>query len=60
VKQIGLSGATKYGELAATRFDSALNVADKYVDKYLPDAADSTDTKSILLFFQKRSIGNKI
>ncbi|XP_014273197.1 lipid storage droplets surface-binding protein 1 [Halyomorpha halys] len=36
VKQLGLNGA----ELAATRIDTALDVADKYVDKYLPDATD--------------------
>lgn len=36
VKQLGLNGA----ELAATRIDTALDVADKYVEKYLPDATD--------------------
>ncbi|XP_039278301.1 lipid storage droplets surface-binding protein 1 isoform X2 [Nilaparvata lugens] len=41
VKQISLSSATKYRELAAVRLDSALNVADKYVDKYLPDTGDN-------------------
>ena len=45
MKHIGVNGATKYSELAATRIDSALNVADKYVDKYLPDPADSVDSK---------------
>lgn len=32
--------ASKYTTIAAHTLDSALNVADKYVDKYLPDAAD--------------------
>lgn len=41
VKQISIQNASKYGELAASRLDNALDVADKYVDKYLPDVADN-------------------
>ncbi|CAH0390498.1 unnamed protein product [Bemisia tabaci] len=35
VKSIG-----KYSDLAAEKIDSVLDVADKYVDKYLPDSGD--------------------
>lgn len=45
-KDLAVQEATKYGELAATRIDTALNVADKYVEKYLPDASDTTDGNS--------------
>lgn len=41
VKQISLHNASKYGEMAASRLDNALNVADQYVDKYLPDVGDN-------------------
>lgn len=42
VKEIGNAVlASKYTAFAADRLDGALNVADMYVDKYLP--ADSTD-----------------
>lgn len=41
VKEMGNSVlASKYTAFAADRLENALNVADKYVDKYLPDAAD--------------------
>ncbi|RZF35042.1 hypothetical protein LSTR_LSTR009634 [Laodelphax striatellus] len=46
VKQISLSSATKYRELAAVRLDSALDVADKYVDKYLPDVGDNAQDQT--------------
>ncbi|XP_073990049.1 lipid storage droplets surface-binding protein 1-like isoform X2 [Rhodnius prolixus] len=45
VKQFSVQGASKYGEIAASRLDTALDVADLYVDKYLPDASDETDSK---------------
>ncbi|KAK9507532.1 hypothetical protein O3M35_007368 [Rhynocoris fuscipes] len=45
VKQLSVQEASKYGEIAASRIDSALDVADLYVDKFLPDASDSTDSK---------------
>lgn len=48
VKQFSVQGASKYGEIAASRLDTALDVADLYVDKYLPDASDETDSKGIL------------
>ncbi|XP_075217137.1 lipid storage droplet-1 isoform X2 [Lycorma delicatula] len=41
VKHISLNSASKYSEMAASRLDNALNVADKYVDKYLPDVGDN-------------------
>lgn len=42
MKQIGTSVlASKYTVFAADTLDGALNVADKYVDKYLP--ADEQD-----------------
>lgn len=43
VKQIGNSVlSSKYTAFAADKLDGALDVADKYVDKYLPaDASDN-------------------
>ncbi|CAH1109634.1 unnamed protein product [Psylliodes chrysocephalus] len=49
VKQIGNTVlASKYTAFAADTLDGALNVAEKYVDKYLPDENDKTpeDVKS--------------
>lgn len=43
VKQIGISSANKCGEMAATKLNNALDVADTYVDKYLPDLSDTQD-----------------
>uniref|UniRef100_A0A1B6MKK6 Lipid storage droplets surface-binding protein 1 n=2 Tax=Graphocephala atropunctata TaxID=36148 RepID=A0A1B6MKK6_9HEMI len=43
VKQLSISGASICGELAATRLNNAIDVADKYVEKYLPDIVDGTD-----------------
>ncbi|XP_014256268.1 lipid storage droplets surface-binding protein 1-like isoform X2 [Cimex lectularius] len=40
VKQFSVNETAKYTEIAASRLDNVLNVADKYVDKYLPDATD--------------------
>lgn len=43
VKQIGNTVlASKYTAFAADTLDGALNVAEKYVDKYLPDENDKT------------------
>lgn len=45
--------ANRYTSMAADTLDSALNVADKYVDKYLPDAADQAlEGKSFLVISQ--------
>ena len=46
MKQIGNTVlASKYTAFAADKLDGALNVVDKYIDKYLPpDAADSQVT----------------
>uniref|UniRef100_A0A1B6G9Q3 Lipid storage droplets surface-binding protein 1 n=1 Tax=Cuerna arida TaxID=1464854 RepID=A0A1B6G9Q3_9HEMI len=44
VKQMSISGASICGELAATRLNNAIDVADKYVEKYLPEIGDGTDT----------------
>lgn len=44
VKQIGLSSANKCGEMAAIKLNNALDVADTYVDKYLPDLSDTQET----------------
>lgn len=46
VKEFSVHEATKYGEIAATHIDTALNVADQYVDKYLPDATDTSEGKA--------------
>lgn len=44
VKQIGNTVlASKYTAFAADTLDGALNVADKYVDKYLPAVDDPTN-----------------
>ncbi|GLV42167.1 Lipid storage droplet-1 [Carabus blaptoides fortunei] len=44
VKQMGNSVlASKYTAFAADKLEDALNVADKYVDKYLPDADLETE-----------------
>lgn len=45
VKSIG-----KYSDLAAEKIDSVLDVADKYVDKYLPDSGDFDTVGKPLLF----------
>lgn len=44
VKQMGNSVlASKYTAFAADKLEDALNAADKYVDKYLPDADPETE-----------------
>lgn len=45
VKQFSVQGASKYSEIAASHLDTALDVADLYVDKYLPDTSEDTDSK---------------
>uniref|UniRef100_A0A023F7G9 Putative lipid storage droplet-1 n=1 Tax=Triatoma infestans TaxID=30076 RepID=A0A023F7G9_TRIIF len=45
VKQFSVQGASKYSEIAASRLDTALDVAELYVDKYLPDTSEDTDSK---------------
>lgn len=51
VKQIGNTVlASKYTAFAADTLDGALNVADKYVDKYLPAAVyDDQNIDGIIL-----------
>ncbi|XP_054267127.1 lipid storage droplets surface-binding protein 1-like isoform X3 [Macrosteles quadrilineatus] len=46
VKQLSKHGASICGELAADRLNNAIDVADKYVDKYLPDITDGAETPS--------------
>uniref|UniRef100_A0A224XNT9 Putative lipid storage droplet-1 n=1 Tax=Panstrongylus lignarius TaxID=156445 RepID=A0A224XNT9_9HEMI len=46
VKQFSVQGASKYSEIAASHLDTALDVADLYVDKYLPDTSEDTDSKA--------------
>lgn len=46
VKQLSISGANNFGEIAAFRLNNAIDVADKYVDKYLPDISDAPDSTS--------------
>lgn len=41
VKQVSVHSAVKYSNFAAEKIDSVLDVADMYVDKYLPDADDA-------------------
>ncbi|KAG8267191.1 hypothetical protein J6590_017821 [Homalodisca vitripennis] len=43
VKQMSISGANICGELAASRLNNAIDVADKYVEKYLPEIGDGTE-----------------
>jgi len=54
VKEMTITGAHKYGTLAASRLDNALDVAEKYVDKYLPDASDSADSGPEMPYVSKR------
>lgn len=43
----------KVSNFAADRLSDAINVADKYIDKYLPDStADETDCKYIFFIFK--------
>ncbi|KAL1109915.1 hypothetical protein AAG570_014149 [Ranatra chinensis] len=37
VKKSGLSEASRYRELAASKLDTALDAADRYIDRYLPE-----------------------
>ncbi|CAH0390497.1 unnamed protein product [Bemisia tabaci] len=51
VKQVSVHSAVKYSNFAAEKIDSVLDVADMYVDKYLPDADDaatSTDSNPMM------------
>lgn len=54
VKQIGTTVlSSKYTAFAANTLDGALDVADKYVDKYLPAAVyDDQNIKGKFLFQQ--------
>lgn len=47
VKQISLSSANRYVEVAALKLNNALDVADTYVDKYLPDLSDTQETSGL-------------
>ncbi|KAL3277996.1 hypothetical protein HHI36_013338 [Cryptolaemus montrouzieri] len=48
VKQIGNTVLTsKYTEYAADKLDDALDVADAYIDKYLPDKEDQKENNDI-------------
>lgn len=44
VKQFSITGANICGEMAANGLNSAIDVADQYVEKYLPDITDVTDS----------------
>ncbi|XP_067011188.2 uncharacterized protein [Anabrus simplex] len=51
LKQIGVEKAThaldnKYAAFAATHIDTALEVADRYIDQYLPDSAENKESPS--------------
>nr|AHA90810.1 lipid storage droplet binding protein 1 [Eurygaster maura] len=64
VKQFSLNGA----ELAASRIDTALDVADQYVEKYLPDATDvdknvpenSADSKTVQTIVHVNRLSKKL
>lgn len=46
VKKLGTAVLdNKVSNFAADRLSGAINVADKYIDKYLPDSTDETDCK---------------
>lgn len=49
VKKLGTAVLdNKVSNFAADRLSGAINAADKYIDKYLPDSTDETDySKSI-------------
>ncbi|XP_046668118.1 lipid storage droplets surface-binding protein 1 isoform X2 [Homalodisca vitripennis] len=73
VKQMSISGANICGELAASRLNNAIDVADKYVEKYLPEIGDGTevpadssspatasDSKTVKTFLHVNQFGRKL
>uniref|UniRef100_A0A1B6EDA1 Lipid storage droplets surface-binding protein 1 n=1 Tax=Clastoptera arizonana TaxID=38151 RepID=A0A1B6EDA1_9HEMI len=45
VKEISLSVANKGGEMASTKLNNAIDVAEKFVDIYLPDTAETPEER---------------